>query len=408
MTASEPGIGPFGAHELLKVVSRLKEVRRRFVREAGDGDRFDHAEQRLDSVIRDLERALGPGGHRVELGDLELRLAAVEEMIEGLGFPKYAHVLASVRGTLTTADSADAEDKKEPPAPRRFEPPPGSLDKPRTRAPAPSRAPLAVSRPRGRWRLAGLIIVLVLVIGLAAALNLGLVSLDQWISRTPFGSGDSPSGEVAEPSSSAPATEGAAERPTPEIEAFRVEARALGQVVDALAAAETSLAEGDIDEALRRFAVAAEIDRHHRGVVGLAVRLIDALLVRADQAFDDARWELAAKRVDDARHLASGLYLDTTEIEQVARRHAALTRFHDLRPTDTGAIQQAVGRAIRVTMKNGDELFGELDAFQEGRLVLSVYSGVHGGGVQFESTISLSETTEIRVYQASRVSELIR
>jgi len=95
MRAKESETGHYEAHELLEIVTRLKEVRLRFVRNAGDGDRFDHAEERLDSIILDLNEWLKPGGHPVELDDLSLRLAAVEEMIEGLGFPGYAHVIAS-------------------------------------------------------------------------------------------------------------------------------------------------------------------------------------------------------------------------------------------------------------------------------------------------------------------------
>jgi hypothetical protein len=195
--------------------------------------------------------------------------------------------------------------------------------------------------------------------------------------------------------------------PTPKLEPFRVNARALGQVVHELDAAETAIDRNDIDDALRHFAAAAEIDRHHRGVVSLAGRLIDALLERSERAFDAGLWQEATRRVEDARHLASGLYLDTAEIEQVARRHAAMTRFRDLDPGATSAIRASVGRAVRVTLDTRDQLFGELEALDGDRLVLSIHSGVHGGGVEFTKQIPLEDTLQIRVYEATRVADLI-
>ncbi|HSL18192.1 MAG TPA: hypothetical protein VLB51_09845, partial [Methylomirabilota bacterium] len=100
MQALEPKAGPFEASELHEIVTRLGEVRRRFVRDAGDGERFDLAEGRLDGIILDLRSWLKPGGRPVALDDLELRLGALEEMLEGLGFPGYAHVVGSVRERL--------------------------------------------------------------------------------------------------------------------------------------------------------------------------------------------------------------------------------------------------------------------------------------------------------------------
>lgn len=396
------------SRELLQVVARLKEVRRRFVREAGDGDRFDHAEQRLDDVIRDLERGLGPGDHPLELDDLELRLAAVEEMVEGLGFPKYAHVVGSIRDTMVTVSGGGrAEIGDEPPPPQRYEPAPTRIARSGSSR-AEAAAPRTAGRtPRRRWRLTLLIVVLVLVGGLAAAYHLGVVPLDRWTAAWwPEPETGAPPNPEPAPSRTEPEV-GATVEPTPKIEQFRVNARALGQVVHELDAAETALDDDDIDRALRHFAAAAEIDRHHRGVVSLAGRLIDALLERSERAFDAALWQEAASRVEDARHIASGLYLDTTEIDQVARRHAAMTRFRDVDPHDRGSIRTSVGRAVRVTMNTRDQLLGKLEALDGDRLVLAIHSGVHGGGVEFRKEIPLEEVLGIRVYEATRVADLI-
>ncbi|MGD8440537.1 MAG: hypothetical protein PVG53_08365 [Holophagae bacterium] len=408
MTDIVPDGGRDVFRELLQVVARLKEVRRRFVREAGDGDRFDHAEQRLDDVIRDLERGLGPGDHPLELDDLELRLAAVEEMIEGLGFPKYAHVVGSIRDTMVTVSGGPGGDVgDEPPPPQRYEPAPKPIARGGSSRAAAAAPGAAVRPPDRRWRLALLIVILVLVGGLATAFHLGVVSLDRWTLADRAGTETGITPEPVQVPSPAEPDVAPTVEPTPKLEPFRVNARALGQVVHELDAAETAIDRNDIDDALRHFAAAAEIDRHHRGVVSLAGRLIDALLERSERAFDAGLWQEATRRVEDARHLASGLYLDTAEIEQVARRHAAMTRFRDLDPDATSAIRASVGRAVRVTLDTRDQLFGELEALDGDRLVLSIHSGLHGGGVEFTKQIPLEDTLQIRVYEATRVADLI-
>jgi len=126
MTAGESETGNFEAHRLLETLTRLKEVRRRYARETDDGQQFTLAEGRLDSIISDLDGWLKPGGRPIEFGELDLRLAAVEEMIEATGFPGYAHIIASVRKSLLiTAEDPDPEE--EPPPPQRYEPPPASV-----------------------------------------------------------------------------------------------------------------------------------------------------------------------------------------------------------------------------------------------------------------------------------------
>jgi len=112
--------GSVGAHRLLETATRLKEVRRRYVLDSGDGEQFALTADRLDSIISDLDGWLKPGGKPIEIGGLDLRLAAVEEMIEAVGFPGYAHVIASVRETLLEPVE-DSKPEEEPPPPQRYE-----------------------------------------------------------------------------------------------------------------------------------------------------------------------------------------------------------------------------------------------------------------------------------------------
>jgi hypothetical protein len=114
--------GSVEAHRLLEIVTRLKEVRRRYASDSGDGEQFALAEDRLDSIISDLGGWLKPGGKPIEIGDLDLRLAVLQEMMESVGFPGYSHVIASVREDLLQPVE-DAKADEEPPPPQRYEPP---------------------------------------------------------------------------------------------------------------------------------------------------------------------------------------------------------------------------------------------------------------------------------------------
>jgi len=408
MRAKESETAHYEAHELLEIVTRLKEVRRRFVRNAGGGDRFDHTEELLDSIILDLNEWLKPGGHPVELDDLNLRLAAVEEMIEGLGFPGYAHVVASVRDTFSAfVLNDDPDGEEEPPAPRRFEPPPTTAVAGSTSgigdAPGKSRAGVG----RSRWGYGWLILAIVIGGCVVAALALGVFSLDGLIPGLEAATDQiAAEDQKVEESPPRPAVESKNESSPPE-EPFRVAARALGQLVHEIESARVALNDGDLDSALQHLAAAAAIDRHHRGVASLAKSLIDHLLKQADEAFDNTEWELAGKRVDDARHLARGLYLDTSEIDQMVRKHAALTRFDDFQPDDHVSIGRAVGHSVRVTLTTREELFGRLETFEDNRLMLAIHSGVDGGGVSFSKVILLDEILELRVFEASRISETV-
>ncbi|HSL18793.1 MAG TPA: hypothetical protein VLB51_12875, partial [Methylomirabilota bacterium] len=274
----------------------------------------------------------------------------------------------------------------------------------RRRGTAPAAAPGPARPVPGRllpWAL-----VIIVAGGVAAALGLGLVPLERWL---PTGEVDDPTTVAIEarPAAAPAGQEVSALDPAPEDRRAQSAARSLGEVVHELDAAESALGEEDLDGALRHFAAAAAIDRHHRGVVSLAESLIAALLRDADRAFDDTDWELAGKRVDDARHLARGLYLDTAVIEQTARRHELMTRFVDLRVTDPAPIRSAVGRAVRVTLTTRDRLLGRLEAVRDGRLVLAIHSGLEGGGVRFSKEIPLEEVAEVRVYDAAHPSRVV-
>jgi hypothetical protein len=171
--------------------------------------------------------------------------------------------------------------------------------------------------------------------------------------------------------------------------------------------AEEALRNEDLHLALQHFAAAAAIDRYHQRVFDMGGSLIDALLTGADVAFDNGEWELAADRIDNARHIARGFHLDTSTIDHTAQKHAAMTRFEDATPEDLGAFRRAVGHSVRVTLTNGDVLFCRVEAFEDNTLLLVVHSGFEGGGVQFSKKIPLAMIRELRIFDAERPSETV-
>ena len=402
---SEPG--SVEAHRLKESVTRLREVRRRFVLDAGDSEQFALAEERLDAIILDLDGWLKPGGRPVGVSGLDFRLAAVEEMIEAVGFPGYAHVVAGVRdslvepvGDLTTGD--------EPLPPRRYAPPAAS------KATRP--------RPDGKmdeWDLraaaeeaqrgSGWLTKAVLIVGCVAIAWLYFFRQEQ--GRPDHGAVAVADRLIVE-GSGVPEPE-AALAPNPIHDPAVVDVAAkyddemMARFSNAIALAENAIRSGDLDSALTHFAAAAAIDRHHRRLIEVAGSLIDLLLRAADEAFDDTQWGVAAARVEDARRIARGLYLDTSAIDHTARKHELMTRFEDVTPDDPDAFLRAVGQAIRVTSIYGDVLFGRLESFEDDVFLVEIHSGVEGGGAQYSTTIPLAMIRELRIFEAQSVSETV-
>lgn len=171
--------------------------------------------------------------------------------------------------------------------------------------------------------------------------------------------------------------------------------------------AESTLQEGDLKASLRHFAAAAAIDRHHSRVIDMGKALIAALLQEADIAYDSGDWDLAGTRVQNARNIARGLRLDDSTIDSTALKHEVMTRFEDVTPDDDQALRRAIGHPVRLTLKTRDVIFGHLRDIEDDILLVDVYSGVRGGGVEFSTSILASTIREVRVYDARDPSEIV-
>jgi hypothetical protein len=403
--AEQPDSGGVEAHRLLETATRLKEVRRRYVVESGDGERFAPTRDHLDSIISDLDGWLKPGGIPIKVGNLDHRLAVLQEMIGSVGFPGYAHVIASVRKILVQPVE-DAKAAEEPPPPRRYEPPAAQvadgsateahLDEWEIRA--------AAERRQGRR---GRLIWPTLIGGFLAAAALLFLWPGESGRGTPDRTGQVPVNEpdVLEPT--APPAPTLIPHPADTEAEEEFSAESLAQITREIDLAHDALGHQDLDMALQHFVAAATIDRHDWRVSELAGSLIDALLKEADEAFDNSEWGLAADRVEIARRIARGLYFDTSVIDQTAQKHAALTRFEDVTPDDRRACSRAVGHAVRVTHTNGEVLFGRLEAFEDTTFLLEVHTGVEGGGVQFLKSIPSVMIRELRVFETARLSDTV-
>ena len=394
-----------GAHRLLNALTRLREVRRRYAFDSGDGQQFTLTVNCLDSIISDLEGWLKPGGRPIEFGDLDLRLAAVEEMIESTGLPAHAHVIASVRETLTVP-AGNTDSDEEPPPPQRYEPPPTSVV---TRSTPDADLDEWEIRAAAESRLGGrgwLIWPALFGCCLAAAALLSF-----WLGETGYDlQGPTDQAVLDAPKVAAPAMAPATTAnpiPSRMDESLEFNGETLAQLAGEINLAEEALRNEDLHLALQHFAAAAAIDRYHRRVFDMGETLIDALLTGADVAFDNCEWELAADRIDAARQVARGLHIDPSAIDHTAQKQAAMTRFEDATPEDRGAFHRAVGHSVRVTLMNGDVLFCRAEAFEDNTLLLVVHSGVEGGGVQFSKRIPLAIIRELRIFDAERPSETV-
>jgi hypothetical protein len=365
--------GGVEAHRLLEAATRLQEVRRRYVFDSRDGKRFAPAKDILDSIISDLDGWLKPGGKPIAIGDLDLRLAVLQEKLDSVGFPGYAHVIAGVRTNLLKPVE-DANAGAEPPPPRRYEPPAAQvahgstsdahLDEWEIRA--------AAERRQGRW---GWLIWSTLIGALFAAVAVVFF----WPSESRHGSPDrTEQVPVEEPEirelKAAPAPTLISDPADIDIEEEdEFSAENLAQITREIDLADDALSRNNTDLALQHFVAAASIDRHDLRVSALAGSLMDALLKEAEEAFDDRKWGLAADRIEVARHIARGLYLDTSVIDQTAQNLAAMTHFQDVTPDDRRALSRAVGHAVRVTQTDGEVLFGRFEAFEGNTLLLEVH-----------------------------------
>lgn len=393
------GKGNDGPNEspLEESLIRLKEVQRRCADDSGGGEGSALALERLNAVILDLDAGLGPGGIGFNVDLLDFRLSEVEELFESTGSPNLARVISNIRDSLPPAPEDDVVNE-EPPPPRRYLPPPAvAVPISRTSRPQQRRQkPKAATdgrRKGARWPF-----WLAAFVGASAVVAFLYIEGD----LAEFLPGGKAKPVVREktilPRPMATDEKRLVPEPPSVNEEFEFQEETLADFTLEIRLCESALNDGDIAQALKHFAAAAAIDRHHRRVTATGKLLIATMLREADAAFDRGERAFANKKVDDARSLARGLRLDNSAVDRTARKDAAKNRFEDIDPRDEDALSRAVGHPVRLTLKTKDVIFAHLQGVEDGALHLEVYAGVEG--VEFSPTILATTVRELRIFDA--------
>ncbi len=392
--AKNPLVGGLDRDEILAVISRLREVQRRWSEDQGDGNRGNKATEVLDAVLSDLEEALETDSGSMAAEDVDLGLAMVEEIFEAEGSQGFSRVITSIRGSLIQPADEPA-DNEEPPPPVRYQPPSSVAVRRRRPKPKPKtterKSPAPAPPRKGRL---GWLIIAVFVIASA-----GVVAFLEYQKGRPASQGV----ELAEPATrSRPLVSGMPilvlpqedTRPSWAREEFDVREEEMATFTFEIRLAEDAMAEGDLNEALRHFAAAAAIDREHPRVVVTGKFLIASMMREGDLAHDAGDAALAKKRFQSARSLARGFGLEN----ESNRPDPTEVGFEDLDPTRDGVLQGVVGLPVRLTFKTGDVVYGRGDGMDGDHLLLEVYAGTRAGGAERSMKILASTIEGIRVY----------
>lgn len=374
------------------IASRLRELRRRWDQNQGGGDRTSKATEVLDAVLSDLEAAGEDESGPMAAEDVDLGLAMVEEMFEAEGSQSFSRVIASIRASLTPS-AVGSGDFEEPPPPIRFQPPPTSAVRRRRPRPHTSDAKASAPAARSKSGFRSLMIVAFIVVVVVGA-ALFYFKVGEFTTRgsesTVIAVGNRPliSGI---PDLEPPREEA---RPAWAMDEFDDREEEMASLTLEIHLAEEAVAEGDLNSALRHFAAAATIDRHHPRVVVTGKYLIASMLREGDLAHGAGDAEMADRRVQSAHDLARGFGLEG----DTPRPDPAEAVFADIDPGEPGALQRVVGYTVRLSLKTGDVVYGHAVAVIGDHLLLDVYAGTRGGKAELSKKILVPTIEEIRIY----------
>ena len=378
---------------LQEIIKRLKEVQRKCADTPGVGGRGNTAVVGLTAILSELEASMDPGSELMEIEILDLRLATVEELFEATGSPGVARVLASVRTSLALP-SEDTSKEEEPPPPQRFQPSPTSAVRRRRPRPKTRKGPAKAPPSKRRF---GSVAAAILILGAIAAAVMYFQQLGPW--ATPSASSDQ-AGMNRPVIQWRSTTTDSATAPTGSGSGHGIDLKEedMARFTFEMSLAESSLQEGNTNESLRHFAAAAAIDRQHRRVVAMGKTLIAFMLYDADLAYVKGDKTTAGKKVENARSIARGLQLVGSTSAKTTESSVTTLRFEDISPRDAEAQIKAVGHMVRLTLKTRDVMYGYLIQIRDDLLVIDVYSGPDGPGIDSSSSVLDSTIKEVRVY----------
>jgi hypothetical protein len=376
------------------VITRLREVRRKRIRGAEDLADFVLLQERLEAVISDLEAAPGGTLEAAHIDRTARELASIQRHFALAGFTNVARVLSRVEGSLRELGDRPGG-QPEVSAPRRFEPPPPAPVQPSATTSPPPTSEAAGHRPR-RWLL--LLVTGMLATGCLAGALIGLMRGHQRLTPPP----SSPPRPVPTRAAEKPPLSPEKENPPGEEHGLSP-GEMLAGITSETESVEAALRDGDVERALTHLTKAAAIDRHHRAVKAAAAAIVEVLVEASETAAEDGQWEDARDRLKHARNLATNFFLETAAIDRIGAHHDALARFVDTAPDQVDALEEAIGRRVRLTLTSREILFARLEAVGSSSLKVSAFSGVGGGQVRMERTIPLEAITVVRIYDGGEI-----
>jgi hypothetical protein len=376
--------------DLRPIIARLKEIERKCESMGTRNEEFPLMKERLASIIARLEAGEEPGGEALGFAAMARELFPVAHLFESVGFmsvgKEIAHIERALRelapegepaaGTappsrLSTTSSAAAP------------PPPEEIDE---KGLEPGESEREGERERVPKPVLGGFFVLVAAIAVAAMIVLKVGPFSRPPDPTPV-----PATPTVVPS---PTPE---PLPTPVVPDPDARSTPRERLADALAQAQQSLAEGDVDAAVGYLAFAELIDRNDPRVMKVADRVVDQLIGAANAAADEERWGDAAEKTAQARTVAGRFGIETDRINEAESDHWERQQFRIVDPQEIGVLRAAIGKRVEVMLDDGSRFAGILGGFKGSDLILDVEDDVGGGVVSFTDEIPLDAIDWIKI-----------
>ena len=343
-------------------------------------------QERLSSIIKRLQEGEAASGGHLDYRAIARELFPVAHLFESVGFMSVGKEIAHVERTLKAlAPEVPTTDVLAAPEAARRTPDqqPATVDR------VPSHGETDDDGPDHHIPLpiaAGLVVLLAtIVVAGMIVLEVGPFRAEPRVRATvpvvPV--------ETAVTTAPSPTVVREPSRPTP---------GASNTLADEVAAARLALYYGDHEAAVDHLSAAALIDRDDTRVLEIAGELVGRLVGDAEGAVADARWEDAERVLERARRVAMRFGLETTAIDNTARRHAAMERYVIVGPDDTRTILSSAGKRVELSMADGSMRTGRIEGVAGADLLLEVKSDVGGGIVSYTDKVPLASIDSIKIF----------
>lgn len=373
--------------ELRPVIARLREIEKKCVSMGSRNEEFPLMQERLSSIIKRLQKGEAASGGALDYRAIARELFPVAHLFESMGFMSVGKEIAHVERTLKAlAPEAPISDVPAAPEAARRTPDgqPATVDP----VPAPGETDDEGTDHHFPWPIA-----IGLVILLATIVVAGMIVLEVGPFRA--------EPRVRASVSAVPVETAVTKAPSPTVvrEPSRPTPGASNTLADEVAAARLALYYGDHEAAVDHLSAAALIDHDDTRVLEIAGELVGRLVGDAEGAVADARWEDAERVLERARRVAMRFGLETTAIDNTARRHAAMERYVIVGPDDTRTILSSAGKRVELSMADGSMRTGRIEGVAGADLLLEVKSDVGGGIVSYTDKVPLASIRAIKIFE---------